>query len=81
MIRGTNYLGIKAHGILGGFVELWVFQHILFPAGALKYSQSERRQGSEDLQKKKKTHTRRHAQTHSDKSDMKSYDLAKNISF
>lgn len=67
-MRGSNYLGIEAHGILGGFVELWVFQHILFPAGALKYSQSERRQGSEDL---RKNHTRRRAQTHSDESDMK----------
>lgn len=44
------YLGIKAHSVLGCFVEFWVFQHVFFPAGALKYSQSERRQCSEDLE-------------------------------
>lgn len=44
------YLGIKPHSILGGFVEFWVFEHVFFSAGALKYSQSEGRQSSEDLQ-------------------------------
>lgn len=55
------YLGIKAHSILGGFVEFWVFQHVFFPARALKYSQSERRQSSEDLnmEKNKNTETSR----------------------
>lgn len=47
-----HYLGIKAHSILGCFVEFWVFQHVFFPAGALKYSQSERWQCGEDLCKK-----------------------------
>lgn len=48
-----KYLGIKTHCILGGFVEFWVFQHVFFPTGALKYSQSERRQSSEELHRRK----------------------------
>ena len=41
--RGWIYLGVEAHCILGGFVEFWVLQHVLLPAGALEYAQSERR--------------------------------------
>lgn len=46
-----RYLGIKAHSILGGFVEFGVFQHVFFPTRSLKYPQSERRQSSKDLRK------------------------------
>lgn len=49
------YLGIETHGILGAFVEFRVFQHVLFSAGALKNSQSQGRQSSEDLMEKNKT--------------------------
>lgn len=49
--KKKSYLGIKAHCILGGFVEFGVFQHVFFPTRSLKYPQSERRQSSKDLRK------------------------------
>lgn len=49
LFRLCIYLGVKAHCILGGFVEFRVFEHVLFPAGALEDAKSQRRQSRKDL--------------------------------
>lgn len=53
----SRYLGVEAHGILGSLVELWVLQHVLFPAAALEYPQGQWRQGCEDLYRLQKNIT------------------------
>lgn len=49
-----TYLGVEALCILGDSVELWETEHVLLAARTVEYPQSERRQSSKYLQRKKK---------------------------